>query len=388
MNAAEKFLIELAAALHAAGTPAYRLEDRLQEAGRALGVRVAGFATPTSLFLSFGERTHLLRVEPGPVHLARLVRVDEIAAKVADGRIGLEAGVRLLKKAEASPGYPGWLVWLCGGGGSACAAVLIGGTPLEIAASGGIGLAVGAAQRIGGAAARLQEPLGALIAAGAATALARVVPLSVPLVTLAGVIGLLPGLSVTLAINELASRHLASGTARLAGALVSLLMLGLGAGAGWELAALLPKALRGARVVPPGWALPAAVLGLGACYTVLLSARRRDAWVVAASAALAWWASQEGARLGPEPGACLAALAVGVWANVQSRLRDVPSLVAQLPGLLVLVPGSIGFSGVRSMLADEVVAGVDAAFSMMVIAASLAAGLLAAPVLVPGRRAL
>ncbi len=390
MNTDEKFLIKLAAALHAAGTPAYRLEDRVQEAGQALSVRVDAFATPTSLFLSFGERTHLLRVEPRPVHLARLVWVDQIAAQVAAGRLNLDQGFRLLKRAEESPAkYPAWAVVTCSGLVSACTAVLFSGTWVEVGVSGGLGLAVGLLQRGLSAPAltRLQEPICALAVAGLATLLARAAPLSVPLVTLAGVIVLLPGLSVTLAINELASRHLASGTARFAGAMVSFLLLGLGAGLGWGIADLLPKALRGARAPIPPEAIPAALAILSLCYMVLLSARKRDGWVIGISAFLAWYAAQEGgALLGPELGACAASLLVGMWGNLQSRLRDVPSLVAHLPGLLVLVPGSLGFSGLRSMLDDDVVKGVDAAFSMLLIASSLVAGLLAAPVLLPGRR--
>ena len=50
-------------------------------------------------------------------------------------------------------------------------------------------------------------------------------PLSVPVVTLGGLIVLIPGLSLTLAMTEIATRHLVSGTARLTGALVLFLTI-------------------------------------------------------------------------------------------------------------------------------------------------------------------
>ncbi len=52
---------------------------------------------------------------------------------------------------------------------------------------------------------------------------------------LAGVILLLPGLSITIGVSELAARHLSSGTARLAGAAMTLINLGVGSFLGFAL---------------------------------------------------------------------------------------------------------------------------------------------------------
>lgn len=55
---------------------------------------------------------------------------------------------------------------------------------------------------------------------------------------------------------------------------------------------------------------------------------------------------------------------------------------------MVLVPGSIGFRSMESLLARDVLAGVDTAFSMLMVAVALVAGLLFANALVQPRKAL
>lgn len=55
---------------------------------------------------------------------------------------------------------------------------------------------------------------------------------------------------------------------------------------------------------------------------------------------------------------------------------------------MLLVPGSIGFRGVSSFLADDTLAGVQSAFTMTLVAIALVTGLLMANVLMPPRKAL
>ena len=76
---------------------------------------------------------------------------------------------------------------------------------------------------------------------------------------------------------------------------------------------------------------------------------------------------------------------MGVSSNVISRIRDQPSSVTQVPGILFLVPGSVGVRSVFSMLDREVIRGVETTFQMLLIGASLVAGLLVANVLAPSR---
>jgi uncharacterized membrane protein YjjB (DUF3815 family) len=104
------------------------------------------------------------------------------------------------------------------------------------------------------------------------------------------------------------------------------------------------------------------------------------------AAALALVANEVGsALLGPEAGVFGAALVVGVTGNlVGSRLRRSP-LVFLVPGILMLVPGSAGFTSALQLLTDRTVSGVAAAFDTFITAISIAYGLMIATVVLPRR---
>jgi uncharacterized membrane protein YjjB (DUF3815 family) len=62
--------------------------------------------------------------------------------------------------------------------------------------------------------------------------------------------------------------------------------------------------------------------------------------------------------------------------------------VVSVPGILLLVPGSVGFRGLTSLLEREAVTGIETIFSMILTAMALVAGLLIAAAIAPERRML
>ena len=65
-----------------------------------------------------------------------------------------------------------------------------------------------------------------------------------------------------------------------------------------------------------------------------------------------------------------------------------PAAVPIVPSLLLLVPGTLGVRSVASLIARDVVPGVELLFTLVTVAAALAAGLLFANLAVPPRKAL
>ncbi|GDX82332.1 membrane protein [Deltaproteobacteria bacterium] len=393
LHPAGQWLVALARALHESGAPAHRLEETVDQNAQALGVAFACLSQPTSLILGIGGETRVIRVQPHTIHLERLINIDEVGVRVAKGTLSPGAGLAALSTIAASPErYGSVMVVFATAVSSATAAVFLHGSASTVALAGGLGLGVGILARIAvwrieyG---RLHELVASFVVAATATALARVVPVPVGVLTLAGIISLLPGLSLTVALTELATRHLASGTARAMGAAVTFLQIGLGTALGWHLAEALPKALRNPNLpLDDGWVWAAVPLA-AAAFTVALRARPRDFPSIALVAGLSYLAGRFGqAHLGPELGASIGGLSVGLLSNLHARILRVPTAVTQVPGLLLLVPGSIGFRGFGAMLDADVNSGVSAAFSMTVIAGSLVAGILAAGVILPPRRSL
>ena len=78
---------------------------------------------------------------------------------------------------------------------------------------------------------------------------------------------------------------------------------------------------------------------------------------------------------------------VAAFGNAYNRIMKRPTAVVVVPGLLMLVPGSLGFQSLSALLGQETIPGVEAAFRMVLVAVSLAMGLLTANAILPARPA-
>jgi uncharacterized membrane protein YjjB (DUF3815 family) len=87
--------------------------------------------------------------------------------------------------------------------------------------------------------------------------------------------------------------------------------------------------------------------------------------------------------LTPELGAFVGALAVAASANLYARWRRQPAAVVRTPGLLLLVPGSLGFRGLTTAVAGDASASVPFLMQMLLVGGAIVAGLLMAGVLLP-----
>ena len=391
---ASHFILHLARALHSHGYPAHRLESVLGEVSARLGVEAQFFTTPTSIFAGFGaqdaQRTHLMRVEPGEPNLGHLSRLDAIMGDVVDGRITASEGSVRIGQLLAEP--PRWsrtqslVAFVVASMAVSC---FFGVTVFEALVAGVLGLVAGlcalGVTRVPALAPVLEPSTAAIVSTLAFTIAGLTGGGNAYQTTLAGLIVLLPGLTFTIGLTELSTRHLASGTARLSGALVTFLGLGfgvaLGVKSGAGLAALLQQGgvewlVTSSRV--PAWTEYGAVVLAPLGFAVLLRAERRDVgWIVLAGATAYFTSRVAGRALGEELGAFTGALVVGAGSNLLARWQRATAMVTQVPGLLILVPGSIGFRSVTSLLGNETVVGIDTAFRVALVGISLAAGLLA-----------
>jgi uncharacterized membrane protein YjjP (DUF1212 family) len=391
------FLIKLGRALHEAGFAAPELESALHRVARRLGVEAQFFSTPTSLFYAFGvgadQSTHLERVEPAGVDLGRLAELEALIDRVASGELDPGSAAAAIDRARESPPRT-WRarILACWALSSAATAVFLGGGWAEVAVGGALGLATGvlatllARRRESG---HLFEPLAAALAAFVAAGAATVLhPFSVYIATLAGIIYLIPGFTLTVALTELATRHLSSGTARFASALLVFLTITFGTAVGSRVGEGVfgPASNLGPLPLTP-WAEWVALVVAPLALSVLFRAPVRDApWIVAVGAL-----GFQGGRLGteflsPELGMFLGALAIGLASRLYARLTRRPEVIPLVPSILLLVPGSIGYRSFASLLHSDVVLGIETAFRMILVAVSLVAGLLLAKSLAPERR--
>jgi uncharacterized membrane protein YjjP (DUF1212 family) len=393
---AHQFVLEIGRAMHALGSPSYRVEDTMDACCRALGLHGSFFSTPTAIMAGIGEpgeepRTSLLRVEPGDHDLARLAELYAVRDEVLRGELtpaeGLACVRAVLLPRRARPFLDIGAIALAG----AAAAVLFGGGPRDIVVAGAAGVLVGvltAVSRLRPALGDVQAPLACALVAFVVNLVASSgVGIDTTVTTVSAIVVLLPGLSFTSALAELAMRHLASGSSRLMGALAVLLTMTIGIGIGDRCAnALLPAA-------PHRLALPLTIdwhlLAIGAsavAYVVLLRAARNQVLWILAAVAIGYGGARLGREvLGLELGAFVGAVAVAAAANLFARWRRQPAAVVRTPGLLLLVPGSLGLRGLRAALEHpgDPTGSTQGMLQMLMVGGAIVAGLLIAGVVAP-----
>ena len=262
----------------------------------------------------------------------------------------------------------------------------------EFAAALVLGLLIFLGGWIAGKIPREIEITEALLAFGAASAALLwskyVYPIHFSKVTMASLIILIPGLSLTVAMLELATHHLSSGVARLAGAGATMLTIFLGVALAWKLGDSHSMVAHEPIAMAAHWKW-SIMASAPLSFAVLFQVRLREWWVVYLAGVAGLVGSMLGeAWLDPDLGPFMGAFAVGLVGNLYARFLDRPASVAQMPGMLILVPGTVGYSSLIGFMEVGAMEGTELAFRTAMVGSALVGGLLAANALVPPRRTL
>jgi len=400
-----EFVTELARRLHQYGAAAPRLEAAIDSVSARLDLNCNTLSTTTAIILSFSDRAHgenalaevtqVIRMSPGDVNLRRLCEVDRIADQVTDGTLDLAAGARCLREIrQRRDTRSRTLTALSFGIASAAVAAILHAAWADLFVAGFIGVIIGSFALVCEGRPRLAasfEAISAMMATTIATmASAWWQPLGVKSVVLASLIVLLPGMSLTTAVRELSTQHLTSGAARMSGAIMTLLKLGFGAVAATHLCravGLIP--MMSTPVPVPGWVEWVALAFGCFSFAVLFQSARRDYPLVMASAALGYAIAYYGSSASsPEFGVFLAGFTIGGLSNLYARFAKRPGALIREPGIILLVPGSIGFRTLSLMFERDVFLSLGMAYTLIAILVALVAGLLFGDLLIAPRRSL
>jgi uncharacterized membrane protein YjjP (DUF1212 family) len=391
------FLVDAATLLHRYGTPSHRLERVMAKVSRTLGVDGTFLYTPTALIISLREhgeeKTFMRRVDSGTIQVDKLIGFDEVLERLEDGVIDVATAAQQLHQvAAAAPPFSACLTTI------ACAilcgtiAVFFGGNLIEVCLATILGLFIALLElvhaKLGGERGML-EPLAGFAAAISSLSIAHwFAPHDDRLVTLAALIVILPGLQLTISLTELAVGHLSAGVARLAGACVSLLTLTVGVAIAWRIGEPLRNVPATPQwVISEGWQWLALMLA-PITFSILFRARLAQWPVIIVVSISGFLVSRYAGVYGIEVGAFFGALVVGCLANLYARVRNRPAMVPLTPGIIMLVPGSVGYRSLTAMLDHQTIEGIDFAFSMMILGVSIVGGVLTANAVMPPKRIL
>jgi uncharacterized membrane protein YjjP (DUF1212 family) len=404
------FVLELARRLHQYGTSAPRLEMAVAGAAQQLGLAADVWSSPTAVIISFADlaqgeeavaqTTQVMRLAPGEVNLQRLCDADDIADRAIAGELDLREGFRLLRALGRPDTRREKIGLLASYGLSAAsiAALFLHSSWVDLLVAGVIGVIIGGITLLAGSRPQLaaaSDAICALVATAVTIVVsAFVVPLAIKSVVLASLIILIPGMSLTTAVREISSQHLVSGMARMGGAMSTLLKLTFGTIAATQLCAALGITARDFSLPAlPAWTDYPALLVAAIAFAILFRAARRD-WVMVIVAVIVgylatrWGGAISGSLPGAPFGVFLGGLVLGAFANIYARFAHRPGAVIREPGILLLVPGSVGFRSMSFLLERDTSLGMDTGLLLLTLLVSLVAGLMFGDLLVSPRRSL
>ncbi len=395
------FVVELAGRLHGYGTTAHRLEGAVTAVSARLGLACGAWSNPTGMILSFGEAggerrdtVRVVRLSPGDIDLYKLAEVDRVAEAVMAGTMDITQGMTTMRGLDrAMSRLSVVLTVLAFGLSSASVAGLLRLPWLDIGVAGCTGLLIGMLEIATKSRPRLKEASEALAAVIASTlavlVASTIAPLNLNTVIICSLIVLMPGLTLTNAVNELTNQNLVSGTARFAGAMTTILKLTIGMMVALTAAEMigLEPAVRALRPQPL-WVEAVALLLCTYAFALLFRCHRRDYPLVMTSAACGYLISSTmGDAFGSNVGVFLAALTMTAAGNLYGLWSGRPGALVRVPGIIMLVPGSASLRGLITLMQQQdVQAGQDAVLTALNILVALIAGLLFGNILAPTRR--
>lgn len=385
-------MIEYCHAYIASGGPLSRLEDDLSGLGKSLGFKSEVFATPTGVFVTAIDaagkpHSTIARIRQGGVNLEKLCWLESIMQDIRSGKINLETANRILNSRHfRKQAYTSLQMFI---------AAFVAGFAISFPAYGRIVGAIGSGLIAAlvwwvtnpGLSTRIQsaifrEFIGCMFALSGAFALQQLYASPFDAYSIGGIVMLLPGLTLTSAIAELAEQNLISGTAKFMQAVLTLLALGLA----FLLFSDLTVALKLPDIVldTPRIQLNALVSSLFMFismvgFGVIFKVPRKSLPWAALTGVLGWVTF--GFVSDPNYMAAapfVAAFVVGFLALALSKAFKVPSQVFSVPGIISLLPGMIALTSFQSFALGKETRGIELAFHVALVSGSITFGLLCA----------
>jgi uncharacterized membrane protein YjjP (DUF1212 family) len=384
------FLARLGAAMIAAGYPIGTIRQTLAAAARAYGHPGGMLVLPNHIQMTGGDRSRGITVEMAnadvDLRFDQAFPLSALVDEASDGRISPGDGLAELDRIEAmKPRFPAWAFVVGYLLQSVAFALILQPNPVALGAAtifgGCIGLMALWARR-SPALVQLLPVVATFVVALCSFTLGRALHLGEgSLRALApALVMFLPGTAITLAVIELTTRDIVSGSARLIGGGLRLAQLTFGILIAAQVAGLTAGDLTVNEVARFGpWApwVGCALYALG-LFLYHGPPTRFMGWML-----LILFVSYAGqllgnALLGSYASGFGGGLALALCAAMVAQRDDTPSATTLLlPGFWLLVPGSLGFIGVTELVSNDSAGAIAVTLiSMISIAVGIQSGLL------------
>ncbi|KAJ2874079.1 pheromone-regulated protein prm10 [Coemansia aciculifera] len=363
----QRFLCLLAQAMMQFGAPLHHLEDNLSRMARHLCITATFTTTPGLVLISvedtstFTSETKIIRC-PNGYDMHRLELTDRIFRRVSKDKISVEEATRELDDVFGAEPMFAWYWQLLNWGLTSWSVCIVAfnGSWLDSLAAFVLGIMAGClnllASRLKGFT-NLFEVTVSILTGFFATVFERW--LCFGAVSLSATVVLLPGLLLTTGIIELTSRNMHAGTVRTAYALTIAFIIAFGLNLGNNIFVEIfskPERLPDLNMavcspVSQWWwwlAFPVSILSI--CFIINVHPKNWHACLLVAGVMFAvFWVLviHLGLKL---IGPVVSAFVLGLAANIWSKVFGHNAYATMLPGMMMLVPGSVGVRGIMTMI--------------------------------------
>jgi len=358
-----KFIIQLGKALHTYGVPSYKSQIYLTRIASKKGINANFMDTPTWVNYVFYEEdehtyNYVERVPPGELNLGALSRIVELTNQVLTNKITFEEAKIGIDKINTKPisygKFTEMFAFMFSAGSFSL--ILDAGWTSAIAAS-VIGALVYGITWVAQKSGYIRSTLESLVAfvATVITGLASLyfTQINISMTILASIIVFIPGLAITTALEEITSKSLVSGTAKLFDALVSLFKQFFGVVMGLVVLPLFVD-LQPNMIVNtvPEWLDFVAIFILALSLTPVFKVRPKDILFSVIAGFLCYLTTTLFDFAGLLVSIFIGTIVAVSISKLFSKLTRSPELVFLVPGIIMLVPGSKAFIGLSSVFLD------------------------------------
>ncbi|MCL3779366.1 threonine/serine exporter family protein [Prolixibacteraceae bacterium JC049] len=359
-----QFIIQLGKALHTYGVPSYKSQIYLTEIAKQNGIKGSFMDTPTWINYVFYEEdeqtyNYIECVPPGELNLGALSKIVEIANAVLNKKMGFDEAKTAIEQIKTMPlGYGKFIELLAFMASAGAFSLVLDYNWTSSIAASGIGAIIYAITLWGKRSNYIRSILESLVAF-IATIIAGLLSLkfhdiNISMTILASIIVFIPGLSITSALEEITSRSLVSGTAKLFDALVSLFKQFLGVVLGLATLPLFVD-LQPNNVVhttPIGLVLVAIII-LAFSLTPVFKIRGKDILFAVIAGFLCFFTTVLLQFTGILISTFIGSMVAVFISKFFRKITHSPALVFLIPGIIMLVPGSKAFIGLSSVFLTE-----------------------------------
>ncbi len=362
-----QFIVELGKALHIYGIPSYKIQTYLTEVAKTKEITGSFMDLPTWVNYVFYEDensyNYIESIPPGVLNLGAFSRIDELTNKVIDSKIDnseINNELRIIhsKTKEVNHGFLTFSYAFAAGSFS----LLIGTNWISFGVSLFLGAFIYLLVYLATKSKYLEnifESFSALIATIVSCLLTLVFPdLNLGLTILASIIIFIPGLAITTALEEITSKSLVSGGAKLFDAIILLfkqffgVLLGLGL-----MTSMIEIDLTQHVSEVPKWTMFFAIPLLSITLIPIFQVRKKDMFFGVLTGALAFFITVLLSGYGILVSTFIGTLAIVGISRLFGRISKTPKTVYLTQGIIMLVPGSKSFMGLSNSLLNSSIAG-------------------------------